>query len=193
MRFAAAVLILCLISGGALAAGFILPREPAIDILDGPAYASADAYLADLEAVNPQDLGLIDLTDTTTLPTGEVIHPYGANFTLTCTYLNYYAIRTTDLNGYILFDNLHWGVYELVQTSTPVAQVINRTRWEFGWMPDYPKRLVICAIDLSPYAITRDSPARDSGYDWGQTEDFYGNPIVGIPDRGVIEWQPGWP
>ena len=61
MRVAAAVLILCLISGGALAAGFILPREPAIDILDGPAYASIDAFLEQQEkielAVNPQVLG----------------------------------------------------------------------------------------------------------------------------------------
>lgn len=199
MRVALAVLILCLLSGGALTAGFVLPREPVIDILEGPAYAFPDlgAFLAQREkielAINPQDLGSVEMTDTTTLPDGTVIHPYGSRWSLTCTYLGYSQNRIADSNGHISWSNLHWGVYQMVQTATAVRQVVNGTKWDFGWVAGYPKRLVICAIDLSPYAITRDSPARDSGVDWGQTEDFYGNPIQGVPDMGAIEWQPGWP
>lgn len=199
MRVSLAVLILCLIAGGSMAAAFVLPREPKVDILDGPAYAFPDlgAFLVQQEqielAVNPQILGSVDMTDTTTLPTGKVVHAAGSSWTLTCSYLEYQETRVTDANGYVIFPDLHWGVYILVQTTTAPAQVIDGTRWEFGFVPDYPRRLVVCTIDLSPYAITRDSPARDYGVDWGQTEDFYGNPIVGKPDLGAIEWQPGWP
>ena len=268
MRVAAAALILCLISGGALAAGFILPREPAIDILDGPAYASIDLFLEQQEkielAVNPQVLGSVEMTDTTTLPTGTVIHPYGSQWTLTCTYLGYTQNRTADSNGHISWSNLHWGVYQMVQTATAVRMVANGTKWDFGWVAGYPKRLVVCAIDLNRFALTRTSSAIDWGVYWydafknesafiwytetvlhdpevvtfnagyitegtrkatkaelrntgewywdkaqgrvyvfssaepvtvkvGRAVDFNGDPIVGRPDLGAIEWRPGLP
>lgn len=175
MRYLAAVLILCLLCGGATAAALILPRGPTVDILDGPAYASIDAFLEQQEkielAINPQDLGSVEMTDTTTLPNGIVVHPYGSQWTLTCTYLGYSQNRTADSNGHISWSNLHWGVYQMVQTATAVRQVVNGTQWDFGWIAGYPKRLVVCAIDLNEFTITRDSPARDYGVFWYNT--FY--------------------
>jgi hypothetical protein len=199
VKLAAAVLILCLLSGGALAAGFMLPREPKIDIGDGPAYAFPDlgAFLAQQEklelAINPQTLGSIDMTDTTTLPTGKVVHAAGARWTLTCTYLEYQETRIADSNGYVLWPDLHWGVYILKQDTVGLRQIVDGTKWDFGFVPGYPKRLVVCSLELNEYMITRDSKARDAGVDVGLTEDFAGNPIVGAPDIGAFEWQPGMP
>lgn len=305
-RIIVSVLIFCLFVGVTLTLAFGMPREPQIDILDGPAYAvspipgdlypipqdvpellqglseqtpikevqttaaQADVlnqYLTSIEksalSINPQILGSIDITDTTTLPGGTILHAGGDKWTLTCTYLTYRQERTRDMNGYASWAGLHWGVYELVQTSTPVAQIVNGKRWEFGWTAGYPKQLIVCAIDLNRFTLRRDSPALDNGAYWydtftydspniwksspnilhdpevvtfdrwvvegtrkatkagligagdwywdrfstvyvystaepstvriGKAVDFNGNPIVGVPDRGAIEYQPGWP
>jgi hypothetical protein len=40
------------------------------------------------------------------------------------------------------------------------------------------------------FTLKANSPAIDGGIDWGQTRDFFGNPISGSPDIGAIEYQP---
>lgn len=175
MKTIVAIVILAIFVGGAITMAAILPREPRVDIGDGPAYAyNVDALLAQQEqeaalSINPQILGSIDITDTTTLPDGTVIHAGGDRWTLTCTFLTYRQERTRDMNGYASWAGLHWGVYELVQTSTPVAMTVNGEKWEFGFTKGYPQQFIVCSKELDQYMIQRISPGRDAGAYWYDT------------------------
>jgi len=56
-------------------------------------------------------------------------------------------------------------------------------KWE---NPDFANAGGTTAVD---YKLTSVSPCINAGVDMGLTEDYAGNPLVGVPDIGAYEWQ----
>ena len=110
----------------------------------------------------------------------------------------------SDVGSY--WDYNHYYVVNLESTkakwySAKTTLVYTYASWKSTWSQDAHSSLTRTVDPLlingstdwsldTDFQIPTGSPCKDAGVDVGLTEDYAGNPIVGLPDIGAYEYQP---